>query len=169
MDEDFDAEIGFDDEDMEVEEHMEDDEGFEDDEGGKPSKKVIIIAIASIVLTIFTVLVALSFLSGGGKATEEGAVNQEEVQRLIDEAYTKGVNDTKGEYESQLADKNQEISELSSQMRKKSDEANNMNNRAHEANENQKRTLEEAQDAIDEIARDRDMWRERAEEAERGQ
>lgn len=167
MDEEFDAGMGFMDDDMEVDDDVEQEE-FEDDESqdsGGSTKKFIIIGIVSIIATVAIILGAVSFLGGGDNPTME----QEEIQQKIDDAYNQGVADTKAEYESQLADKNQEIAELSSQMRKKADEANNMQNRANEASENQQATLEEAQKAIDDIARERDMWRDRAEKAEREQ
>ena len=175
MDEEFDSGMGFMDDDVEIDESM-DDEGFgedehEEDSHGEPDtnkKKYIIIGIVSIVVTIALVIGGVSLLGSGGN--DDGVnMTQEEVQQKIDEAYTKGVNDTKGDYEAQLADKNQEISDLSSQMRRKADEANSNQSRADEAANNQQAILEEAQDAIDDIARERDMWRERAEKAEREQ
>lgn len=175
MDEEFDSGMGFMDDDVEIDESM-DDEGFDEDEHeedfhGEPEankKKYIIIGIVSIVVTIALVIGGVALLGSGGN--DDGVnMTQEEIQQKIDEAYTKGVNDTKGDYETQLADKNQEISDLSSQMRRKADEANNNQSRADEAANNQQAILEEAQDAIDDIARERDMWRERAEKAEREQ
>lgn len=175
MDEEFDSGMGFMDDDVEIDDSM-DDDGFgegehEEDSHGEPDtnkKKYIIIGIVSIVVTIALVIGGVSLLGSGGN--DDGVnMTQEEIQQKIDEAYTKGVNDTKGDYEKQLADKNQEISDLSSQMRRKADEANNNQSRADEAANNQQAILEEAQDAIDDIARERDMWRERAEKAEREQ
>lgn len=175
MDEEFDSGMGFMDDDVEIDDSM-DDDGFgedehEEDSHGEPDtnkKKYIIIGIVSIVVTIALVIGGVALLGSGGN--DDGVnMTQEEIQQKIDEAYTKGVNDTKGDYEKQLADKNQEISDLSSQMRRKADEANNNQSRADEAANNQQAILEEAQDAIDDIARERDMWRERAEKAEREQ
>ena len=175
MDEEFDSGMGFMDDDVEIDESMDDEEfgedEHEDDSHGEPDtnkKKYIIIGIVSIVVTIALVIGGVSLLGSGGN--DDGVnMTQEEIQQKVDEAYIKGVNDTKGDYETQLADKNKEISDLSSQMRRKADEANNNQSRADEAASNQQATLEEAQDAIDDIAKERDMWRERAEKAEREQ